>query len=146
VAGTYKRRQLSWIDTVVVHHAGVDGATVEAIRRYHKEVNGWPDIGYHYVVDTDGHVTKTNPLTAVSYHARGVNIRSVGICLLGNLEKHPPTEAQVRALGQLLDELERGLGRRLRIVGHGEVGQTTCPGRYGTAALKSLLAARAASA
>lgn len=133
--GNYKRRPTSAIVAVVVHHAGVNingtEAEVRAIARYHVEHNGWPGIGYHYVIAKDGTVWKTNPISYVSYHAAGFNIPSVGVCLAGNLDRQPPTKQQEDALRALLQDLNKALGRRLIVRAHREVSQTACPGRYG---------------
>jgi len=142
--GAYKTRLMSSVDTVIVHHAAVDIAGTErdivAIARYHVEKHGWPGIGYHYVVARDGTVYKTNPITAISYHAAGSNVRSIGVCLAGDLNKARPTPQQVEAVKGLVQELQKQLGKPLRLLGHGEVYPTDCPGKWGRAMVAALRA------
>lgn len=56
----------------------------EQIREWHK-MNGWEDIGYHYVIRINGIVEKGRPLQNPGAHARGWNGESLGICLVGGL-------------------------------------------------------------
>jgi len=73
------------ITTIIVHHSGVDkNQTVEQIRRYHVDVRGWDDIGYHYVIYRDGSIHKGRPEAIQGAHAFGRNADSIGICLIGD--------------------------------------------------------------
>lgn len=55
----------------------------------------------------------------------------IGICLVGNFNETRPTEAQVRALANLVRYLSaRYRIPRSRIFGHGQLKATDCPGRY----------------
>ncbi len=92
---------------IVVHHSATNGGNAEAIRRYHKEVNKWDDIGYHFVILRDGKVEAGRPENLVGAHARtgrsfNRNPFSVGICLIGNGQF---TNEQKKALAQLLAKL-----------------------------------------
>lgn len=88
---------------IIIHHSLTkDGETVSwsAIEKFHKEVNGWKDIGYHYGVER---VNKTNNLvalvgrdeldTAAAVKEADFNVRGIHICVVGNFdEKAPDTE------------------------------------------------------
>lgn len=50
--------------------------------------NGWSDIGYHFVIRTDGVVEKGRPLNVQGAHVYGHNKNNVGICLIGGLDNH----------------------------------------------------------
>ena len=42
---------------IIFHHSLTKDGTVvdwEAMRRYHEQVNGWSDIGYHYGIERVG--------------------------------------------------------------------------------------------
>jgi N-acetylmuramoyl-L-alanine amidase len=79
-----------------------DPVDIEAIRKYHKEVNGWTDIGYHLVIDVNGSVGKGRPLNEVAAHVGGHNTDNIGICLVGTDRF---SEAQFAALRVELDSL-----------------------------------------
>jgi N-acetyl-anhydromuramyl-L-alanine amidase AmpD len=58
------------------------------------------------------------------------NTEGIGICLVGNFDRQPPTAAQMTSLEILVLALSRRYEIPLdRIVGHGELKNTQCPGR-----------------
>jgi N-acetylmuramoyl-L-alanine amidase len=97
---------------------------------------GYSDIPYHFVILADGSVHATRPLERMGAHCRGHNADSVGVALMGNLDKVPPTEAQVAALARLLAELRRKWD--VPIFGHGELRNTACPGKFLRAVLDAI--------
>jgi hypothetical protein len=127
---TYESRALSDIRNLIIHHSAVV-ATVgpQRIAEYHVRNEGWPGIGYHFVVAADGKLYQSNALTTVSYHAAGVNTPSVGICFLGSFQKEVPPPAQLRAGAHLVAWLMQELNLDVDAVkGHKEFMQTACPG------------------
>lgn len=125
----YASRPLNAITHLVLHHSGTRGGTPESFARYHTWVCGWPGIGYHYVIAKDGTVYKTNALSTVSYHARGANLTSVGICLVGDFNRDEPTAEQLAALRELI-ALLKDYFASARVIYHRDVptSHTTCPG------------------
>ena len=127
----YGSRPFSSIRYVVLHHVGSrvnrDYTALE-IARYHVDTNGWPGIGYHYLVHPAGQVDQVNQLGTRSYHCRGLNGESIGVCLAGDFGKAEPGFEQIEAVGRLVTELEVELGRELIVLGHGDVPSTSCPG------------------
>ncbi|QDP52349.1 MAG: putative endolysin [Prokaryotic dsDNA virus sp.] len=98
--------------------------TVNELRRYHVETLKWSDVGYHYVIRTDGAVDKGRPLTQQGAHVRGHNKNNIGICLIGGLDaKGKPsftyTDAQMHALYGLVISLclEHGISYH-KVCGH----------------------------
>ncbi len=96
-------------------------------------------IGYHYVVLQDGTVQPGRPEGCIGAHARHLNDRSLGLCLVGNFSRaeNPhgrqgpmrPPAAQLAALTDLCVRLARKYGISPRqVYRHSEVGQTACPG------------------
>lgn len=133
----YKERPLSDIKMVVVHHSATKPNTpdgkrdVNAFANYHVTNNGWPGIGYHYVVAPDGTVYKTQPNNVISYHASGANSHSLGVCLVGSFDIDEVPAAQWGAALELVKELMVAYGVPVdRVIGHREVpASKTCPGR-----------------
>lgn len=123
---------------VVLHTVGVRGdATVEAIRRYHVEHNGWRDIGYHFLIRKDGKVCAGRPLTQYGAHLEGAN-DTIGVCVTGDGDSEAWTWQQLDAVVELAANLltERGLGAS-KLCGHREGPAffaakpvwKTCPGK-----------------
>lgn len=96
---------------ITVHaSAGSQNQTVEDIRRYHMDVNGWADIGYHYVIDTEGEIHVGRDIKIMGSHVRGHNKNNIGICLIGGIDKKGKavdnfTDAQKEALRYLIVKL-----------------------------------------
>ena len=126
-------------DLVVLHHsASPASTTLDQIRRWHTDPppagRGFSDIGYHLLIWSDGHVETGRPLHLVGAHCRGVNNRSVGVCLVGCFDNspgdvHAPPSAQwSAALGVVADLCRRYGIRTDQVVGHREISSTLCPG------------------
>ncbi len=126
---------------IIVHHTASDVGDLEYYRRMHMEEHDWPDIAYHFVVDNGngntsvGQVEESNLWkersinysTKISY----VNYFGIAVVMVGNFDKHPVPDLQREALVQLLTRLSREYSiPPERIVGHREVWQTHCPGKY----------------
>ena len=98
---------------IVVHHsASGPRTTVEDITEWHTDPkpngNGWPHIGYHYVITMDGEVHATLSLRQFGYHCPP-NKGRIGICVVGNNERvgHEWNLFQIRALDKLIRSLCR---------------------------------------
>jgi hypothetical protein len=126
----YETRPLAQIRQLVIHHTAVDPSVdVDAIARKHVDL-GWPGIGYHFVIETDGRIFQTNDLTTVSFHARQANATTLGIAFSGNFDVDVPTGAQLESGGRLCAFLLRELSLPLENVrGHRAFVATECPGR-----------------
>lgn len=61
------------------------GAT--EIRDWHLQ-KGWVDIGYHFIIKRDGTIEFGRPIYAVGAHAYMHNSRSIGVCLVGGVDKN----------------------------------------------------------
>jgi len=95
------KREIKWI---VVHHTLTsDGIVVnwDAIRRYHVHTNGWQDIGYHFGLEKAGRnyeILVGRPLNIMGAHTKCLNRNSVGIAIVGNFDRYPPTRTQINKL------------------------------------------------
>ena len=86
---------------------------------------GWDGIGYHQVIRRDGTREAGRPEYWQGAHVKGVNDRSLSVCLIGRNEF---TDAQMNSLASLLfDWTTRYPGAR--VLGHRDATEThkTCP-------------------
>jgi hypothetical protein len=133
---------------IVVHHTATETGSVETIHAAHlknKDKNGnpWLGIGYHFVIGnghgmSDGAIEPTfRWRTQIQgAHAgsanKDYNERGIGICLVGNFEKTPPTPAQRQSVKLLVNTLKSNyLISAPNVVGHKDIRATSteCPGR-----------------
>lgn len=120
---------------LIIHHSATDKGNAEVFRKNHKD-KGWKDIGYHYVIGNgtysgDGEIEKGRPHHEVGAHTKGYNGKSLGFCLVGNFEKYPPTQAQMKSLISLLRQLMQEYNiPPVNVLGHKEVNSTACPGAH----------------
>jgi len=134
---------------VVVHHTATGAGSVDSINASHlknKDKNGnpWLGIGYHFVIGngdgmTDGAIEPTfRWRTQIQgAHAgsanKDYNERGIGVCLVGNFEKTPPTPAQKRSVKLLVATLRNEYRIPIaNVVGHKDIraSATECPGKY----------------
>jgi hypothetical protein len=132
-------------------------AIVLGIARFHRDVNGWNDIGYNFLVDRYGQVFEGRAggvaAAVVGAQAQGYNAQSTGIACLGTFTSVAQTEAGMDALARLIgwklslhgvptlgdvtvisaggetNRFRAGTPVRLpRICGHRDGDRTACPG------------------
>jgi hypothetical protein len=81
-------------------------AMVLAICRYHRNSNGWNDIGYNFLVDRYGKIFEGRAggidQAVIGAQAQGYNSLSTGIANLGTFSTTPQTGEALAALGRLL--------------------------------------------
>ncbi len=127
---------------VVIHHSGSDKSTPQGMRDWHVNGRGWDALGYHFVIGngvgyTDGAIYVGERWTKQMHGAHcktpgnHYNNHGIGICLIGNLDGHPPSAKQVQALARLTTFLSRKCGiPRSQVLTHkGVTNKTACPGR-----------------
>lgn len=128
------------INHIIMHHSltrDEDTVSWDAIRRYHVKELGWKDIGYHYGVELVGdtyEILVGRQLNERGAHCKqkGMNGRSVGICLIGNFDRDRVPEAQfhlaAKLVAGLLTQLDLPTGA---IFNHSDFARhKTCPGEY----------------
>jgi len=112
---------------------GLEAAKEEmrAVYDEHVRVEGWSDIGYHYVIDWQGRIFEGRPVELLGAHSESHNPQSIGIALMGNLQEQPPTDAQLRALHDLTDWLLDVYAiSPEHVEGHHHYNSTACPGKF----------------
>lgn len=116
-------------------------AEVKNIQWYHMIGRGkegkdnFSDVGYHFLIDGSGRVFEGRHADALGAHANNQNTGNIGVALLGDYNKHKPTQAQVDSLRRLvaflaiqykMDKMKDNI-----LEGHHDVEgqQTSCPGK-----------------
>ncbi len=128
---------------IVVHHSASDKPSPAGMTDWHVRGRGWDALGYHFVIGNgvkypDGQIFVGERWTKQMHGAHcktpgnQYNEHGVGICLIGDLQRHPPTKAQLASLGRLVSFLSSKCNvPKSRILTHGGItGKTECPGRY----------------
>ncbi len=113
---------------VVLHYTGgsslrgswryFDRTRIEEGRRTLRRA-GDLNVSAHFLVDRDGSIYRLMPETRMARHCIGLNHVAIGIENVGDGERHPLTDAQVRANAELV----RLLARRFpltHLIGHSE--------------------------
>ncbi len=102
------------VDFAVIHHTVTkntytreeSASIVRGIYEYHVRVNGWDDVGYHFLIDRYGQVFEgrsggvSEPV--IGAHAEGFNTKSTGVSLIGSFQSESPPAAMTTALTNLL--------------------------------------------
>ena len=124
--------------SIVIHHTATDQGSVESIHEAHL-AREWLGIGYHFVIGNgngmpDGEIAPTfrwrEQLHGAHAGAEEYNQHGIGIALVGNFEKQPPTPAQLASIKRLVAVLKSEYhidGEH--VIGHREVKPTACPGK-----------------
>ncbi|WP_069385632.1 FG-GAP-like repeat-containing protein [Cellulosimicrobium cellulans] len=136
--------QIGSVTGVVVHHtAGSNDYTanqvpaiIRGIYAYHAQSRGWGDIGYNFLVDKFGRVWEGRAggvdRAIIGAHASGVNSVRFGVSVMGNYDTAQVSGAAVDAVSAVVAwklglHGVRGAGGDV-VLGHRDVGQTSCPG------------------
>jgi hypothetical protein len=127
----YERRKTGDVRYLVISHSAIPGSVQPAtIARFHIDRVQWPGIGYHFYLDDQGQIYKTNELTAVSHHVGPWDTVSIGICVGGNFDEQTPTLAQIESTAQLVAWLLHELDLPLDAIrGKNEFLEADSPGR-----------------
>jgi hypothetical protein len=153
------------VRAAIVHHTvtaneysrAQSPAAILAVCRYHRNTNGWNDIGYNFVVDRFGQIWEGRAggvdEAVVGSQAQGYNAQTTGIANLGTFTSVPQTDAAIAAMARLVRwklanhgaptygttsltsaggshaRYPYGHTRRFqRVLGHRDAGRTACPG------------------
>lgn len=130
--------------SIVIHHTATSRGSVDSIHEAHlrrKDRSGkhWKGIGYHFVIGngngmSDGEIESTFRWRTQMHGAHAGNLKhnqyGIGIALVGNFEKTPPTAAQLASIKRLVAVLKHEYSIEAKnIVGHSKIRATACPGR-----------------
>jgi len=132
-------RAMSGIRRITVHHTGEhkgmaemgDRELIQRIEHFHTQTRGWSAIGYHYIIGRDGRVYEGRPAGIQGAHVARHNAHNLGVSLVGDFQKHRPSDRQLAVLEHFLDDQRRRykVGRQ-SVHGHRDLGPTICPGKH----------------
>lgn len=116
---------------IVIHHS-FTGDTIlsdrDAIERYHREHNGWPYIGYDYVVEQVNGVYVAqagHDRNLLGYHCKEAHMNwiSDSFCVVGNFDTAPPGIELLRFLvGAVWAVMVNRVIPASNVIGHREAG------------------------
>jgi len=100
---------------IVIHHSGVEDGTIKSMDRYHREQRHMEHgLAYHFVIGNgngmrDGQISVCQrwrkQLDGGHLRSQAQNRISLGICLVGNFDRHKPTTKQLQSLTALVGAL-----------------------------------------
>ncbi|MBU1895082.1 MAG: N-acetylmuramoyl-L-alanine amidase, partial [Candidatus Omnitrophica bacterium] len=125
---------------IVIHHSATDKGSSSRFNNAHLR-RGWNGVGYHFIIDNgtcgkdDGQI-ETSPrwikqIDGAHCKAGSMNIKAIGICLVGNFSEDTVSVQQMSSLVYLTNQLRNYYNiPESHIVGHGQVSgaKTECPG------------------
>jgi hypothetical protein len=125
------------VSRITIHHTGEHGnwaelpdvEIVQRIEKYHRSEKDWAAIGYHFLVGKDGRIYEGRPTQYQGAHTSTQNENNLGISVIGDFMRQPPSSRQLAALKAFLDDkrIEYGVGRG-RCFGHRDLHPSLCPG------------------
>ncbi|MBN2694504.1 N-acetylmuramoyl-L-alanine amidase [bacterium] len=131
---------LEIVDKIVIHHAEIESGNRDYYAWFHRGIRGWSDVGYHFIIGNgvdhlsiDGEIEIGRELNIQGAHVKNHNNHTVGICLVGNMDNHKPTDKQMESLLNLLKKLfDRFSLSKESICGHRDFDGVTksCPGKF----------------
>jgi len=99
------------IERIILHCSATSNPniTISHIKRWHTDPKprgeGWPTVGYHLFIRTNGKIQKGLPIEKAGIHCSGYNRTSIGICLNG-LKLSDFKEMQFISLERVLEKLK----------------------------------------
>lgn len=140
--------RVEWIDTpyptsgvcgkthvpteIVIHHTATPNVdlktTPERLRLLRKShlARNFCDIGYHYLIASDGTVWEGVPINLRGSHVKGMNTGRIGISLIGNFEYVKPSKEQLATMENVIKSLKHKF-RIKSVKGHRDYSNTICP-------------------
>lgn len=122
------------IDYIVIHcTATKSNVKTSSILNYWYNVLGWKNPGYHWIIDSDGHITPLQNLDKPSNGVKGYNKKAIHISYKGGIAGNDTRTAEQRAA--ILTCIHEALtyanktGSKPKILGHRDFPGVTkdCP-------------------
>ena len=123
-----KRLVLHHTETLIRNYKG--NATIKSIWRYHTQVRGWSDIGYHILISPVGEIWLGRPISKQGAHCHNYNGDSIGVACIGNFMIDTMPERQYAALLEVVSRLMAQYNIAPSMVfPHKALNNTSCPGK-----------------
>ncbi len=119
------------IKKIIIHCTATPGdVSIDTVREWHVNERGWRDVGYHFLIRTDGTVEEGRPIEQSGAHTKGHNWDSIGVAYAGGTGKNGEwldtrTDEQKDVLVDLLCQLKDTYGGT--IYGHRDFSKKECP-------------------
>ncbi|NXG18851.1 PGRP2 amidase, partial [Grallaria varia] len=113
------------------HSFGACARAMRHMQRFHQDTRGWDDIGYSFVVGSDGYVYEGRGWHWVGAHTKGYNTQGFGLAFVGDFSATAPdAESLALVRDQLLPCAVRAghVRHNYTVRGHRQLGTTDCPG------------------
>ncbi|XP_043097440.1 N-acetylmuramoyl-L-alanine amidase isoform X2 [Puntigrus tetrazona] len=105
---------------------------MRAMQHFHQKERGWYDIGYSFVVGSDGYIYEGRGWKSVGAHTKGRNTVGYGVAFIGDYTAHLPAQYDMELVHHHLVKcgVSNGfLQANFTILGHRQVvAGTKCPG------------------
>ncbi|XP_077521915.1 peptidoglycan-recognition protein SC2-like [Amblyomma americanum] len=104
--------------------------SIRGHQNYHMDKNGWPDIGYSFLVGGDGRVYEGRGWGRVGAHTKGYNSNGIAISFVGDFTTATPSNSMLNAAKNLIAcGVKMGKIRSTySLHGHRDANCTACPG------------------
>lgn len=104
---------------------------MRSMQRFHQDTRGWDDLGYSFVVGSDGYMYEGRGWHWQGAHTYRHNSLGFGVAFVGNYTAALPTEAAMRSVRDEFPgcALRAGFLRpQYKVLGHRQLVSTDCPG------------------
>ncbi len=130
---------------IVLHHSAAPSGNYDQIDSEHRKILGIDGCGYHFVIGNgngsgDGQIevarrwaNQKQGVHCRNARTHDVDEYGIGICLVGDLDKDPPTPRQIAAARALVAHLSTRYNiaqARVQTHAHLAATKTVCPGRH----------------
>ncbi|XP_012978366.1 N-acetylmuramoyl-L-alanine amidase [Mesocricetus auratus] len=106
-------------------------ANMRSMQRFHQNERHWNDIGYSFVVGSDGYVYEGRGWHWVGAHTRGHNSRGFGVAFVGNYTGSLPSDTALNTVRDVLPSCAIRAGHLqpdYKLLGHRQLVRSDCPG------------------
>lgn len=128
--------------TIVLHHSATERGGAKLFDKHHRQ-KGWDGLGYHFVIGNGTDTPDGTIETGLRWHQQKhgahcktpnnfYNDRGIGICLVGDFTRQPPTRKQMVSLNKLTRFLcDQCKIPPNRVLTHHLINKKTkCPGKH----------------